>query len=89
MRIKNYDLIFFALGIILQLINSLVEIKALFYIGCICVIISPFLPGGFLSIDWKKSAKKQEKKEDNLQETQNITSPSIEKDPEQDNLPPS
>ncbi len=89
MRIKNYYLVLFATGFILQLIYSYVEIKFLFYIACACIIISSFLPGGPLHINFKKSAKGQEKKENNLQETENSTSASIDKDPKQENLPPS
>ena len=89
MRIKNYYLIVFAAGVILQLIHSYVDIKAIWYAGCVLIIISPFLPGGFLQIDFKKSPKKQEKKENSIQEPKNCTFDSIEKNSEQDDFPPS
>ena len=62
MRIKNYYIILFGVGTILQLINLFVNIKAIWYIGCACVIISVFLPGSFLCIDFKKSSKDHEGK---------------------------
>ena len=80
MRNKNYYLIIFAAGVILQLIHSYVDIKAIWYAGCVLIIISSFLPGGFFEIDFKKSPKKQE---NNLRETENSTSASTEIDPEQ------
>ena len=70
MRIKNFQIVFLGVGVILHLINWYMDIKALWYIGCICIIISPFLPGGFLNMHCKKSAKGQEK-ENNLQEPKN------------------
>ena len=80
MRRENYYLIFFGAGVILQLIHSYVDIKAIWYVGCAFIIISSFLPGGFLEIDFKKSRKKQE---NNLRESENSTCASTEIDPEQ------
>lgn len=71
MRIKNFQIVFLGAGVILHLINWYMDIKALWYIGCICIIISPFLPGGFLNMHCRKSAKGEEKKENNLQEPKN------------------
>lgn len=71
MRIKNFQIVFLGVGVILHLINLYAETKALWYIGCICIIISPFLPGGFLNMHCKKSAKEREKNGNDLNEPKN------------------
>ena len=64
MRIKNFQIIFLGVGVLLHLIYWYTSMKALWYIGCICVIISLFMPGGFLNRYCKKSKKEQAGKED-------------------------
>lgn len=89
MRNKNYQSVFFLIGIFLHAIYLYGGMKIFWFIGCACVIISLFLPGVFFNLNCQKSTKEQEGKKNNLQETKNCTSDSIEKNSEQDNFPPS
>lgn len=87
MRINNLQIVFLAIGVILNLINSYTGIKILWYIGCICIIISPFLPGLFHILS--KNNKSTRDKKNNLLKQKNCSSDSVGKDTEQENLPPS
>ena len=54
----NFQIIFLGMGVLFFLINWYVDIKVLWYLGCMCIIISPFLSGVFLNLHRKKMAKK-------------------------------
>ena len=66
MRVKKFQIVFLGVGVLLHLINLYTNMKVIWYIGCICIIISPFLPGGFINRHRKESAKGQAGKGDSL-----------------------
>ena len=55
----NLQIIFLGIGFLFLWVNWHVDVKALWYLGCVCIIISPFLSGRFSNAHQKETAKKR------------------------------
>ena len=43
----NLQIVFLGTGVLFLLVNWYVDAKALWYLGCVCIIVSPFLSRRF------------------------------------------
>lgn len=59
MKKINFQFILLATGVLFLLVNWHVNVKALWYLGCVCIIASPFLSGRFLNIPHKETTRKR------------------------------